>query len=188
MKNIREIATKSLVVIVTHNRELIEENDFVIEINQGKVNEKLLILENNPVKVHSFSKNKKRHRRSQKLLIARLFRKSTFKHVLFIISMLFSILFISLTLSLSFGIKNLENNLEFSYLNYNKFTISKREKKMETDGPISLTKEIRPTKEEISKELKGSSKDKIYNNYSYFLNGNNIVYSGKNEIKNIKLN
>ena len=185
--DLKEFAKTSLVIIVTHNRELIKNDDFKIELNKGKIVENNIIIDENTTKPNCLINKHKHKKRFLSILSSRLFSKSTFKHVLYIVSMFFSILFIELTLGLSFGLNNQKNNLEFSYYNYNKFSISEKEKKIETDSPISLVKEIRPSKDKIKRNLTCFKDFEIYNNYSYLLNGKNNIYSGSQELENIKI-
>ena len=176
MTNLRKLSEKSLVVIVTHNKDLIEDNDFKIEIKEGKITQNIDFISEKPTKSLQISKKEKRKTKYLSMLSLRLFGKSSFKHALYIASMIFSVIFINLTLGLTFGLDNNNFELEYTYQNFNRFTISEREKRVETGSPIKLVKEVRPEKENVIKNLLCFKDAEVYNNYSYFLNGNNMIY------------
>lgn len=184
MEFLKDYSKEHLVVVVTHNLELIENNPTLF-IKDGKITGKINTKNEEIIKRNIKSTFSNKH---IKVLQRRLFNVNKLKNILFFISLTFSLLFTFISISLYFGIKNQSGNLEFKFLNANIFEISNVISSNNSDSILQIVKKERPTFENIKKNF-----DYYFNDYlitysfNYFLNGENEVYINENKISDYKL-
>ena len=169
MNLLRDFAKEGLVIIVTHNESLIDfNNDSVITLKNGKIVKIINKTFKEKIKNTNINKNKKK-RNFRNILSNRLLKVHKLKNVLFFVSFSLSLFFIGLTLSLYFCINNLEQSLNYSYLNSNKFEISEITNESSNTG-ITITKLSRPNYSNLRSNLYDFIDLKIDYNLDYFLN------------------
>lgn len=184
MNFLREYSKSHLVIVVTHDTELIK-NDRKIILKDGKITEKFHFNNEQIIKRNIPHFTSRKH---IKILRRRLFHVNKLKNILFFISLAFSLIFTFVSISLYFGIKNQKGTLEFKFLNSNIFEISNIISSNNDDSVLQIVKKERPTFSNIKINF-----DKYFNNYlitysfNYFLNGENEVYIEDEKINDYKL-
>ena len=184
MEFLKDYSKEHLVIVVTHNLELIENNPTLF-IKDGKIIGKINTKNEEIIKRNIKSAFSNKH---IKILQKRLFNVNKLKNILFFISLTFSLLFTFISISLYFGIKNQSGNLEFKFLNANIFEISNVISSNNSDSILQIVKKERPTFENIKKNFDDYFNDYLITySFNYFLNGENEVYINENKISDYKL-
>ena len=167
MGSLKEISKKKLVIMVSHNDELIERfADRVIEIRDGKV-----VADNEPIKANRVKAppHKKRHGRNWILpFIGKNLKSHALKDSMCLLAGVVG--FSSLLLSVGFFVGNAPaiEKEQVRTLHYLSATIC-QESETEIPGTaLKLIKKTRPSIEETVSFLAKTNDCKIVNDYSYF--------------------
>lgn len=184
MKFLKEYSKKHLVIVVTHNIELIKDEPKLV-LKNGKITEKISYIKQSITKKRSQNVFSNKH---IKILQKRLFRVNKLKNILFYFSLTFSLLFTFISISLYFGIQNQKGNLEFKFLNANIFEISNIISSNNDDSILQIVKKERPTSSNIKTNFDKYFTDYLIKySYNYFLNGTNEIYINDQKITDYKI-
>ena len=159
MESLKMISKHSLVVVVTHNKELaLKYSDRVLHMHDGRIikDERINHLDN-----QSYSyKNKRHHSKTSWLnkIISSNFTKRCKRNIFSVLALVIGIVASMLIVGFANGknasiIKSMENQFDYGSL-----TITKENKIKSNDSPITLIQSVRPTYEEIM-ELRGTCQD-----------------------------
>ncbi|MBR1581494.1 MAG: ATP-binding cassette domain-containing protein [Bacilli bacterium] len=179
---LREYAQNHLVIIVTHNKDLITCLDNVVRLKDGKVEDTKLECYKN-IKYEPF---KKKARIKNKLFSKRLEKVHRFKYVLLLVALSFSFTITMLGFNFYNNLNTLSYNLKNSYSNYNCFKVSNVKTIKEEGTLISYVKKERPTYSEVSDNFNFLNNADITYNLDYFLN-NATVKINEKEYTNVKV-
>ncbi len=187
INELRRLSEDRLVIIVTHNKNLIREEDNIIEIKDGNVkrnydNEPEIIEQENYKKPRFSDKNPAKLKYFFKILTKRLFNMSALKNLLFIISLTISLLSLSLSASLKYGVEGQEYELPLTFLNYQVFDISEIESYAIADSIISASQLFRPSYESVEQNFTFLESFTIEYNLEYFLSGDISIKINDNRI------
>ena len=166
---LKKISKSKLVIMVSHNKELVEEfSDFIIQLKDGKVVSNMLPKEDekHDEKFHiksKYSSNWISHFLFQNL--KRNFGKNLFSVVAC------SVGFASLFLCVGFMIGSEKSHDEAlkKNLSIGNASVSKVESIEIKDSPLTYQKTVRPELEDVDKELMDFSTARIEENISYFI-------------------
>jgi len=163
IKELKELSKDHLVIVVTHNEQLISKyEDYRINIKEGKTSELNIIKKEFK---NDYSKNKK----VNFSLIKSFLKLHLNKHKVRNIISLSAIVFSSLCLLMSFGYINGSNNSINNYskksLQYGVATIAKKTVVDIPGSPIKISKLTRPNENEINFLKEDISSVVISNNY-----------------------
>ena len=167
MNSLKEISKERLVVMVSHNDELIDRfADRVVEIRDGKV-----IADSDPIKAKRGKPTQKKRRHGQKWVF-RLLQKNIKSHAIKDSMCLLSgvVGFSSLLLSIGFFVGNgpaIEKE-QVRTLHYLSASICKESETEIPGSALKLIKKTRPSMEETKDFLLDIENYKIVNDYRYF--------------------
>lgn len=188
MNELREFSKTKLVIIVTHNENLINfDNDYIIRLKDGKIIQTLNFEKDFENSKSEFEeKNKKKSKNSFLNVISKLLlTKNKLKNILYSVSLSLSLIFFSLSFSLYFGIKDLKDTLPFSFLNYNKFEVSEVNRSSIENSPISVVKKERPNYSLLRNNLFNFVELKIEPSLDYFINGEKNIRFENHKLKDV---
>ncbi len=188
MNELREFSKTKLVIIVTHNENLINfDNDYIIRLKDGKIIQTLNFEKDFENSKSEFEeKNKKKSKNSFLNIISKLLlTKNKLKNILYSVSLSLSLIFFSLSFSLYFGIKDLKDTLPFSFLNYNKFEVSEVNRSFIENSPISVVKKERPDYSLLRNNLFNFVELKIEPSLDYFINGEKNIRFENHKLKDV---
>ena len=188
MNELREFSKTKLVIIVTHNENLINfDNDYIIRLKDGKIIQTLNFEKDFENSKSEFEeKNKKKSKNSFLNIISKLLlTKNKLKNILYSVSLSLSLIFFSLSFSLYFGIKDLKDILPFSFLNYNKFEVSEVNRSSIENSPISVVKKERPNYSLLRNNLFNFVELKIEPSLDYFINGEKEIRFENHKLKGV---
>ena len=188
MNELREFSKTKLVIIVTHNENLINfDNDYIIRLKDGKIIQTLNFEKDFENSKSEFEeKNKKKSKNSFLNIISKLLlTKNKLKNILYSVSLSLSLIFFSLSFSLYFGIKDLKDTLPFSFLNYNKFEVSEVNRSFIENSPISVVKKERPDYSLLRNNLFNFVELKIEPSLDYFINGEKEIRFENHKLKGV---
>ena len=188
MNELREFSKTKLVIIVTHNENLINfDNDYIIRLKDGKIIQTLNFEKDFENSKSEFEeKNKKKSKNSFVNIISKLLlTKNKLKNILYSVSLSLSLIFFSLSFSLYFGIKDLKDTLPFSFLNYNKFEVSEVNRSSIENSPISVVKKERPDYSLLRNNLFNFVELKIEPSLDYFINGEKNIRFENHKLKDV---
>ena len=165
MDLLKEISKERLVIMVSHNQELVERySDEIIFLKDGK--KENVIIKNNVDS--SLKRNHKKSKVSSSfwpiIQGMKIFKRKINKNLISIISLTFGLLSSFLIIGFSMESGNATVNSSYRQVDYGVLNVSHQEKGNQTNGKITLIKETRPTKEEIQ------SLENEYPYLSYFPN------------------
>ncbi|MBO8427243.1 MAG: ATP-binding cassette domain-containing protein [Firmicutes bacterium] len=188
MNELREFSKNKLVIIVTHNENLINfDNDYIIRLKDGKIIQTLNFEKDFENSKSEFEeKNKKKSKNSFLNIISKLLlTKNKLKNILYSVSLSLSLIFFSLSFSLYFGIKDLKDTLPFSFLNYNKFEVCEVNRSSIENSPISVVKKERPDYSLLRNNLFNFVELKIEPSLDYFINGEKDIRFENHKLKDV---
>lgn len=183
-RDLYEISNRCLVIMVTHNVNLLHEKcDGYIELRNGRI-DLLEFNEDNKRKFDAVEKRKGKRKNDNKF-ISMITKKNIFKNIklnmINLASSLFTMLFIILSFFFNEGIKNNKEKIFDTYIDKDTFEVSKTIKESIKDSPLSLVKSERPNNDEIEQLIINKDIVSSYD-YSYFFNCEKIL-----EIDGIKI-
>ena len=166
---LKEISKNKLVVMVSHNKELVDEfSDYIVQLTDGKI-------VNNPLPEQNENTNKHKRTRlkySSNWISTFLFKnlKKNFGKNLFSV-LACSVGFASLFLCVGFLIGSEKSHEEAltKNLSIGNATVSKVESIEIQDSPLTYQKTIRPELFEVDEELKDFETVRVEENISYFI-------------------
>lgn len=183
MKELKELSKETLVVIVSHNKELVNQfADGYLKLENKKIE---LINVNNKDKENI--KKEKVKKKAETIfyfsLLKRNFKKNIFKNIFSFLSLVFSIFILISSLTIKEGVSSYIDNIIYTYPNCNYFEISKVYNTAVNDSHLEIVKKELPTKEDVLTLFK-DKEVRVLDNLSYFLNGANVLLEDR-EIESI---
>ena len=187
MKILKKLSERILVVLVSHNNQLVNQySDEIITLKDGEIVNKL-----SNIKKH-FSNNYKKEKikynsRWMNRFLKCNFKKDFVKNLFSIVACTFS--FISIMLSIGFlvGSKASQENAINQNLSMNFSTVSKTEF-LEIEGsPLSYQKTVRPEFDQIDSAFEDFSSLEVKENLSYFISNYSSVYFDEKQITNYEM-
>ena len=169
---LKNLSKKMLVVMVSHNKELVEEfSDYIIQIKDGSIIQNNLKVNDTKVEFKLTQKFKYKSSWSNKFLIKNL-RKNFGKNLFSIFAC--SVGFASLFLCVGFLVGSEESYEEAMTRNLSigNATVSKVEAIEISNSPLTYQKTVRPEIYEIDKEFEDFTTLRIEENFSYFISSN----------------
>lgn len=176
---LKKIAEKTLVIMVSHNRELVEKySDKIISIQNGRIEEKERETE---VKFLDNKERKKRGYKSSwiKLFLFKNFRKNLGKNIFALISCLIGFVSVFLCVGFLVGSEKSYSEALTKNLSIGNATVSQIESVVISDSPLTYQKTVRPTLLDVDIEFREFSSIQIEENLSYFISGSSsCVFKG----------
>lgn len=167
---LKEYSKEKLVIIVSHNHELLKEYaDIILEINNGNI---IGVLNNidckNPIKTINNQYIKTNSFKSLKSILFARIKEDWIKNLLIMLSTFFSYTFLILSVGFINGINITTNEDTKKTLLYNFAEISQETYQSVEASNLLLTKQVRPNKEILNSFLPTGVE--IKENLSYFIN------------------
>lgn len=184
---LREISKKTLVIMVSHNKELVEEfSDYIITLKNGKIH----LGEN--VKIKNDFKSKKNYKYTysskwiKKFLSINLFKNRN-KNLFSLFACLIS--FCSMFLAVGFSIGSKESQTEASNKNLSiGFASVSEVQSIKIEGAsLSFIKTTRPEIELIDEYFSDFDSIRIEENISYFFSNNPTCFFENSKIENFEM-
>jgi ABC-type lipoprotein export system ATPase subunit len=176
MNFLKEISMNRLVIMVSHNKELIDKyNDGYLDLTNGTQTNFIAMKGCKNI----VEKNKKNKNSSfVSYMLIKSFKKDIKQNLLSFFSIVFAFLLVFLSIGFNNGIIQNSEGVIQNYQNYNSYKISKVLYESISDSNLKLERIIRPKKNEIIE---------IANNYNNSIVGESIDYFF-NEEKNVEIN
>lgn len=183
---LKEISKKILVVVVTHNSEILKEyNDGFLNLNNG-VQNSYKEIKNNTEEVQIKRNKKCKNKNFVYYLIGINFKRNFKKNIVSFLAVSFSLLVILLSISFNNGILNNSISIARDFKNYNSFKISKIENETVNDSNFTLQRLIKPNIDEILNLVKDYNKYEIKESYEFFFSGRQEVFFKNLTLDNIE--
>ena len=195
MDELKLISKDKLVLIVTHDRSLVEKYaDGKIILNDDKT----YTLDNIYASIEEFKKNNIENKEkvfinkksnNKFVFLNKIFKRNMFKNftrnLLSILALTFAFTFIFTTFSIKSSLDNLNKNLIYQFEGYNIFNVSEVKNSSINGSLLSISKKEKPNDYRIIDFMKENETNyEMYDNLNYFLS-NNIVKIDDKEYKNI---
>ncbi len=169
MDSLKEFSNTNLVVLVTHNENLIEKYaDDVMRLEDGKVIKPFSVYEDDRKE-----EEEKKKRKSSLGWVGKLFahnyRKNYIKNIFSILSGIIGYLSLLVCLGFYSGSKSVLVNEKSHSLNYLQASFTKQSKFEVENSPMSLVRNVRPSLKECKEVFQNFKDIQIRNDYSYFL-------------------
>ena len=189
MEELKKISENSLVLVVTHNEELVNKyaDGSIIFLEEGYLLNN--VLKDNPNENLNIIKNKKKVKEIIKfyfpLLLRNLF-KNIKRNVFMGLSVIFSLLITIFSFSFYININNTSKNLIYSYPNYNIYEVYRSFKTSINDSSLAIEKKEKIDNMELMTFLKENDFNNyiIKDNFDYFFK-NNVINIDGNTYENI---
>ena len=184
---LREISKNKLVVMVSHNKELVNEfSDYILKLQDGRIEENKAIL---PIRnFNSFSEEKIKYssrwtRKFLKLNLKKNFKKNLFSIIACILS--FSAMLISV--GFSEGSKSSQERALKQNLGLGVATASESQFIDIEGSPLSFEKTVRPSLELVDNYLSDFKSIRYEENLSYFISNYPSCYFNDSKINNFEM-
>ncbi len=167
MNDLKEISKGSLVIIVSHNKKLIQKyNDGCIEIKDGKA-----FVSKNPICKEEIKKDnkKKKERGFAGYFIFQKLKANLKKNLISFFSLFFGITIILTSISFFMGFQNVSNNIENNFPDNNIFEVYKNEYYDSSSSNINLVKKVRPNINTVKNVFSSYESIEIVPSLNYFL-------------------
>lgn len=171
MEALKDISKKKLVIMVSHNQELIHSYaDRVIEIIDGKI-----VADSGPISERRFQKNNSKYPHRSAWVgrfLLRNLKRNAFKDSMCFLSGVIG--FAALLISFGFLVGNMPamEKEQGNNLCYLEASISKRSQIEIPGSSFTLVKRTRPEKEEAARALEGIESYELVDDYSFFFPAN----------------
>lgn len=188
MEILKEISLRKVVIVVSHNKKLIEKySDRIIELDDGKIVNDRLINKKINSEYHSKKKSFLKKEKISNLFIKRLFKKNKGKNVLTSCISFFGFIFIFLSIYFFNGTKENQDKVVFKNLDAYNATISNKTYQEIPNSSLVLEKNILPKNDEVNVLSTYFVNSVITNNYDYFFPMFSSCYVDKELINNVQL-
>lgn len=187
MEILHEISQKTLVIMVSHNKELVfRYSDKILELKEGKI---LVQLDNiKSTFSNPYQKNENKYNGKWKGKFLRSNLKTNFgKNIFSIIACSFSFSAIMISIGFILGSKNSQNEAINNNLSINYSVVSKTEFFELEGSPLSYQKTVRPDLDLIDEKFADFKSLKIEENLSYFVSQFSTCYFNDNQIKSYEM-
>lgn len=187
MQELKEISKKCLVIVVSHNKKMVDEfNDGYLNL----VNDKEYLLkeidDNKKTQLsEKYALNKGKKLSFISYVLNHNLRKDIFKNMISLISLIFSICVCFVFLGFNNGVKNNSLDLIKNYQNNNSYKISKIIYEQKNDSNLMLEKTEKPSLEEIESMFNKYENVDIHNSIDYFFGETNETRIENELIKNV---
>lgn len=177
MEILKKISNNKLVIIVSHNKELVSQySDYIVEMKDGRIIKKQkvnsIVGEGKPLTVLSMREGKSW---VERIALSNL-RKRFVRNIFSILSLAISLLATTLVIGFSQNASSAINKEAKKRIDYGSFTISKEESSDLGGTLISLVQQSRPSEIETLKLKKTNNKIIFTNNYDILLNVNSSIF------------
>lgn len=187
MEILKEISSKKVVIVVSHNKKLIEKySDRIIELDDGKIVNDHLKNKNINSEVCFEKKYFLKKEKISNLFIKRLFKKNIGKNILTSCISFFGFLFIFLSIYFFNGTSENQDKVVFKNLDAYNATIANKTYQEIPNSSLVLEKNILPTNEEVNVLSTYFVNSVITNNYDYFFPTYPSCYADKELINNVQ--
>lgn len=187
MEELKNISKNSLVIIVSHDKELTEKYaDGIIHIFNKEVNLINVYRDNENEYVLNEKKIVKRKTKFLNEILKRNLKKNFLRNFFIFIALIFSLTTSLLSFSFYLSIKDYSSSLIYMFPNSNIYEIYKTYNKSISKSSLSIEKKERLDEDNIFNFLinLNINEYELMNNYSYFFN-DNIVRINEKEFKNL---
>ncbi len=189
IEELKKISENSLVLVVTHNHDLVTKyaDGLILFLDKGY--ELINVLKDNPNESLNIIKNKKKRKERIKfylpLLIRNLF-KNIKRNIFMSLSIVFSIVITIFSFSFYININNFTSSLIYSFPSYNVYEVYRSFSSSINDSSLSIEKKEKIDNIELMNFLKENNFNNyiIKDNFDYFFKGNTITIDG-NTYENI---
>ncbi|MBR0294797.1 MAG: ATP-binding cassette domain-containing protein [Bacilli bacterium] len=187
MDLLKEISKEHLVIMVSHNYELVNSySDEIIYLKDGAI-------ESIDVRNETISKRETKHRKKRMIkknawpIISamKITIKKLNKSVISILSLLFGLIASNIIIGFSYGSKDAAIKSSYQQIDYGVLNISHQEKSHTIGGKITLIKEERPSEKEINKLINEEKNILFFPNISYFFPLDTSISCGDTIIENM---
>ncbi len=188
MDLLKKISKEKLVILVSHNKELVEKySDEIVLLKDGQIEKKIIINKIEELKIFEDKKKKKSSMWVFKYGTS-LFKKKKWKNIISIISYSISLIFSITIIGFINGSSKATVKASYSQLDYGVMKVSKEEITNIGDTKLKIVHETRPSIEEIE-HLKAIYKDVIFTpNISYFFPLNPEISIGDKRVTDLTYN
>lgn len=187
MNILKKISERILVVLVSHNIELVNQfSDEIITLKDGQIVDKISNIKNH------FSNQFKKEKRKYSASWTNKFLRSNFKsdiakNIFSIIACSFSFLSILLSIGFLVGSKASQENAINQNLSMNFATVSQTEF-LEIEGsPLSYQKTVKPEVNLIDEKFAEFNSIQVEENLSYFISNFSTIYFDKKQVTNYEM-
>ena len=184
---LKKLSEKRLVIMVSHNKELVDEySDYIIQLKDGK------IVDNNlpkPIEKEVIKKGEKNKYKSDWIgtFLRQNLKKNLGKNLFSILSC--SVGFASLFLCIGFlvGSESSHEEALTKNLSIGNASVSKVESVEITDSPLTYQKNVRPELSEVDAELNDFTTIRVEENISYFISSCATCSYNENNFNNFQM-
>lgn len=188
MDELRVLSKKILVVCVSHNSELYNTYaDGIIYLSNGHIKVSHRHESSNLVKEDKKGKEERLKSKIPGVISSRNMKKNFKYNVINAISAGFSLFLMVISLFFDSGIKASKQSLITSYGDYNIYQVSKNHEEEIEDSLVSLVKSEKPSYEEVQTLFYEVKDCLIFDDFSYFNNGEKRIINDQTTFKNFTL-
>lgn len=188
MEMLKKISSKKLVIIVSHNKELVSQySDYIIEMKDGEIvnRRKINDIANDGAPITTIKQRKGKHW-VQRIALNNL-KKRFLRNIFSILALSISLVATTLVIGFSKNASNAITKEGKKRIDYGVLTIAKEESYDLSGTLISLVQQSRPSEEDVIKLKKTNNKFIYTNNYDLLLNMNSRIFYKEKELEEIIL-
>ncbi len=166
MENLKEISKSRLVIMVSHNKELIEKyNDGYLDLTSGK---QLYIkdIEDDGSLLGNSKSNK--NKSFLGFMLLKSFKRDFKQNLLSLFAIVFAFLITFVSIGFNNGIVKNSDSLVLNFQNFNSYKVSKIAYESITDSNLKLEKTEKPSYSEVENIVKYYKNYEIKNSFEYF--------------------
>ena len=184
---LKKLSEKRLVIMVSHNKELVDEySDYIIQLKDGKIVDSNLP---KPIEKEVIKKGEKNKYKSDWIgtFLRQNLKKNLGKNLFSILSC--SVGFASLFLCIGFlvGSESSHEEALTKNLSIGNASVSKVESVEITDSPLTYQKNVRPELSEVDAELNDFTTIRVEENISYFISSCATCSYNENNFNNFQM-
>lgn len=186
MEILRKVSNKKLVIIVSHNKELVSRySDYIVEMKDGEIinRHKINKIEGEGTPI-TFTKMHKGKTWVERIALSNL-RKRFFRNIVSILSLAISLVATTLVIGFSKNATAAISKEGKKRIDYGVLTIAKEESFDLSGTLISLVQQSRPSIEKVNILKKTNNKFKYTNNYDILMNMNSSCSYFDNELDDL---
>ena len=181
---LKELSKDILIVIVTHNMDLIKNySDGNIHIKRGLIDVNYKNKEDKKI----IKKENKKSKDYSKFFLRKKIKKNIKTDIFGAISMFFGTIFVCLFLGFFIGFNKSYDNIQFSYMNYNLFSISQMDYQESGNEHINIVRKIRPKLDFIEEYFCDIENKEILNSYDSIIGNEKFISANNQKIKDFNI-
>jgi len=183
MDTLKDISKNKLIVMVSHNKELIDKYyDGYLDLTNG-TQQYLKSIKDDGSQLNFARKGNKGHFLGFMLL--KTFKRNLKQNLIALFSIVFAFLTLLTSIGFNEGIGRNSDALVNNFQNYNAYKISKIVDKSITDSSLKLEKTEKPTYEEVNNLVKNYKDYEIKDSLDFFFNDYKSVLVGDKIMENV---